>query len=115
MSVHPIPPNIDIGRLSRLITQALRAPSGLVAGNGTNQPPTALEFTPDLSAAEQATLDRVIGAAQKAVDFSPGEYQAIKDEVATLAAYLGNNSPTAAQTAAALKALIRVVRQIVRE
>src|SRR4029077_1940613 len=99
----------------RLLMLALREPSGVVYGNGTNAPPTALEWTPDLSLAEQTTLDRIIGASGKGFDLTPGEYQAIKDEVVTLSAYLGAASPTQAQTVTALKALIRVVRAMVRE
>ena len=101
--------------LSAHLTRDLREPSAVIQGPGISTPPSALEFTPDLSAAEAATLAQIFAAAAKGVDLTPTEYQAIKDEVSTLSAYLGAASPTAAQTVTALKSLIRVVRALVRE
>ncbi len=115
MSIHALPSTLDLATLRILIARYLREPSGVLFTNGTEQPPTALEFTPDLSAPEIATLAQIVGASGKSFDLAPSEYQAIKDEVAALAAYLAAASPTAAQTVVALKSLIRVVRAIVRE
>jgi hypothetical protein len=115
MSTHALPATIDLPILRARLLRDLRAPSGVVFANGPEQPPTALEFTPDLTIGETTTLAQIIGASAKSFDLTPGEYQAIKDEAAALAAYLGAASPTAAQTVTALKALIRVVRAIVRE
>lgn len=55
MSTHAVPTNTDLDRLRAALTQKLRAPSGVrvAAPNGVA---TALEFVPDLSAAEQTTL-----------------------------------------------------------
>jgi hypothetical protein len=38
----------------------LREPSGVVFGNGTTSAPTALEFTPDLTAQEATTLTALV-------------------------------------------------------
>ena len=117
MSIHAIPAGVTMATLNPHLVRDLRKPSRMIEETSVSAPPqvTALEFTPDLSAAEQTTLARIFSAATKGFDLTAGEYQAIKDEVATLSAYLGVATPTLVQTATALKALIRVVRAMVRE
>ena len=63
MSVHALPAGLDPDALRARLLRSLRAPSGvqLDAPNGT---PTAVEFTPDLSAAEQTTLATLLAQAQ---------------------------------------------------
>ena len=114
MSTHAIGSTVNLDSLRELLTKHLRAPSGIVHGNGTGARPTALEFTPDLDSTEAANLDRIFGLASRG-QMGPAEEQAIRDERATLVAYLNNASPTAAQTVTALKALIRAFRASIKE
>lgn len=138
MSLHPIPLGIDIARARALCIAHLREPSGVVYANGLNSPPTAVEFTPDLLPDEQATLAQIISAAQRTPDtlsmeaVIAAEMRGLRalinlptpsqSDVDGLVAYYNLVSPTAAQTASALKAswrvlgsLARVVRAVVRD
>lgn len=56
MSTHAIPAGTDTERLRALLPARLRQPSGWVLGATTAGAPTAVEFSPDLTAGEQATL-----------------------------------------------------------
>lgn len=60
MSIHAIPSDVDIELLVRLLPIRLRAQSGVVFGSGLAAPPTALEFSPDLTAGEETTLAALI-------------------------------------------------------
>lgn len=60
MSRHAIPPDTDQERLRALVPGRVREPAGWVMGNGTYAPPTAVEFVPDLTAAEQSALDALL-------------------------------------------------------
>lgn len=71
-------------------------------------------FTPPLSAAEQTTFDDLQTMARFGVSLSLTEWQSIKSDAAGLRTYLGVASPTAAQTASATKAIIRVLATIIR-
>lgn len=115
MSIHSIPANLDVEKARRLVVRFLRAPSGFVHGDGPEQPPTQLEFTPDLSPAEQATLANIIKAVQSPMELGPDDWQKFSDEKALLQAYHANVTPTNAQSVAAIKALIRVVATLVRD
>jgi hypothetical protein len=63
MSTHALAVPVHQSRLRALLADRLRDPSGVVFGNGLAAPPTALEFTPDLSADEQTILADVVTAA----------------------------------------------------
>ena len=71
-------------------------------------------FDPPLSPAEEATLADLATMTRFGVTLTLAEWTAIKADAAGLKAYLGVASPTAAQTAAATKAIIRVLGTIVR-
>jgi hypothetical protein len=114
MSLHAIPPNADLDKLPRLLRLHLRAPEGIAYGNGLEARPTHVEYLPDLTAEEAATLDDVMAIADCPVDWSPADRRVFLNNRAVLVAYLGLNNPTNAQTVAAVKALIRVVAAIVR-
>lgn len=75
----------------------------------------ALTFDPDLTAQEVATLDRLRIVARASLRLTPGEFEAIAAEAPTLRAYLTLNSPTNAQSVAAIKGIIRVLRAILRD
>ncbi len=115
MSTHLIPAVADTDKLHRQVHRSLRAPSGAIHANGTHQPPTALEWTPDLTIAEQATLAEVLTVANAALDLDTTDFAKIQAEIATLKSYVTNPSPTSTQTTAALKALIRVCLAFVRQ
>ncbi|HUW16221.1 MAG TPA: hypothetical protein VMW94_04010 [Actinomycetes bacterium] len=70
---------------------------------------------PPLSPTEQETLAELVRMARFGVTMTLAEWQAIKADAAGLKAYLGVASPTAAQTAAATKAIIRVLATIIRD
>lgn len=114
MSVHAIPAGLDVERVGRLCQALLRAPSGVVYGNGLWAAPTAVEFTPDLTAAEVTTLAEIVQRCQSAVVWSDADWAVFRTQYPGLKAYLGIANPTNAQTAAAVKAIIRVVAAIVR-
>lgn len=76
--------------------------------------PRTLSWTPDLSAAQLATAQDVVAAAQANLSITRAEWVALKPDVAALRTYVGIASPTAAQTAAATKAIIRVLRAVLR-
>lgn len=109
MSTHNLPANIDIDLARFLLIKYLRAPSGLVFGNGLDGPPTAVEFTPDLSPAELVTLQEV---ADRYTD-AKGDYGQYETYRTQLKTYLALASPTLAQSAAALKLTIRIVLFVV--
>ncbi len=71
-------------------------------------------FTPPLTAPEQATFDDLKLMAKFGVEMTLAEWQSIKADAAALKAYNGVATPTLAQTAAAVKAINRVLATIVR-
>lgn len=56
MSIHNVPPGIDIDLAIFLLRKYLRFPEGIVYGNGEFNPPTAIEFIPDLTPAQVNVL-----------------------------------------------------------
>lgn len=109
MSVHNLPANIDVDLARFLLLKYLRAPSGVIYGNGMNQKPTAIEFTPDLTAQEQTTLAAI---ATRYTD-AKADYDQYESYRTQLKSYLAIASPTLAQTASSLKLLIRIVLFVV--
>jgi len=73
-----------------------------------------MTFVPPLTTAEQATFDDLAVMVRFGVTLTLAEWQGIKADAAGLKAYLGVTSPTAAQTAAATKAIVRVLGTIIR-
>lgn len=69
MSNHTIPTNVNLEILRRSVSQLLREPSGVLFGNGIDQRPTELEFTPDLSAGELTTLNLIFDYASTLTNF----------------------------------------------
>lgn len=90
----------------------LRDPSSAAVDGGTGTP--IFTFVPPLNPAEQVTLDDLATMARFGVTLTLAEWQGIKADAAGLKAYLGVASPTAAQTAAATKAIVRVLGTIIR-
>jgi hypothetical protein len=71
-------------------------------------------FVPPLTTAEQATLADLQTMANFGVTLTLAEWQAVKPSAAVLKTYLGIASPTNAQTAAAVKGIVRVLATIIR-
>jgi hypothetical protein len=121
MSLHLLPATIgkESNGIDRdplnLVLQAcqryLRAPLVIDNGNGT----LSLVFDPDLSAAEQTILDKIVAAVRYALLLTPDDYEAIRTEVPSLRAYYLNATPTNAESVAALKSAIRVLRAILHD
>ncbi len=101
----------DATRLLALIDRFLRHPATFVL-DATDQP--VATFVPPLSAAEQVALDDLQLMAKFGVTMTLAEWQSIKADAAALKAYNGVATPTLAQTAAAVKAINRVLATIVR-
>ena len=99
-------------RLLALCATYLRSPAEAAREAETGAP--LFVFDPPLSAAEQATFDGLASMARFGVTLTLAEWQSIKADAAGLKAYLGVASPTAAQTAAAVKAVVRVLGTIIR-
>jgi hypothetical protein len=89
----------------------LRAPAQYWTDSATGP---QFVFQPSLTSAEQATFDDLQTMAKFGVTMTLAEWQSIKADAAGLKTYLGVATPTAAQTAAATKAIIRVLAVIVR-
>jgi hypothetical protein len=110
--------NLEAASAARIIDASpavgLRLPSD---NQGAPESATrTLVYTPDLTAAEQATFDRLLAVARSHVaGISPAEWQALEPDIAGLRTYLGTATPTAAQTTSATKAIIRVLRALLRD
>lgn len=74
-----------------------------------------LVFIPDLSPAKATALDSLVRAAKSVLGLSPAERDALEDDIAGLRTYYGLASPTNAQSVAAIKAIIRVLRAALRD
>lgn len=73
-----------------------------------------VEWSPPLSAAEQAILDDLKAMARlRITGLTLAEYQALKPTLAGLATYRDLASPTNAQSVAAIKGIIDVLRALV--
>ena len=83
----------------------------VVTDDGTT---LSVVFTPDLTAAQATTLARIVKISGFGV-ITPDELGAVEASVTTVKAYLNIASPTNAQTANALKALIRIVGVVLRD
>ncbi len=115
MSIHNIPVTIPDEQMLRLVRANLRTPRVLITDYSTQPPSSALEFVPDLTTAEQAILDDLVATATSGVNLGMTDWVKVKTEIGTLRTFLTTTSPTNAQTAAALKALIRMVLAFVRQ
>lgn len=78
-------------------------------------PPFTLTFTPDLSATEIDTLARIVAVLTSPLFSAPDDYAAIMAQVPTLRAYFLEPSPTNAQSVAAIKSIIIVLRALIRD
>jgi hypothetical protein len=106
-------PDAAAHRLRELCDLYLRAPIEMATESDTGAP--LATFEPPLSTAEQATFAELATMARFGVSLTLAEWQGIKADAAGLRAYLGVASPTAAQTAAAVKGIVRVLGKIIRE
>lgn len=97
--------------LIALVSAALREPISYER-NGTG---LRLTFEPPLTPEEQAVYDSLLGLSRSAVQVTPVEWAGLRTELDGLRAYHALATPTAAQTAQATKAIIRVLRAILRD
>jgi ethanolamine utilization microcompartment shell protein EutS len=120
MSIHAIPsPTSDLTdsirwqravELQRLALGYLgKEPT--ITDNGTT---LSLVFTPDLTAPQTATLNRLI-ALSGLLRITPAEWATIEADLVTARAYVNIATPTLVQTAAATKSVIRFLRVLVRD
>ncbi|SRR6266542_3152812 len=120
MSVHPLPTLVTndtdgIGEttLSMIVRACYRylRPAAVV-GEGA---PYSLSFTPDLTPTEAELLQRILGVVLWRSTLAPDDYVAIRAEVPGLRAYYLNATPTNAESVAALKSVIRILRAILHD
>lgn len=103
---YPVPTK-DVAGFVRLCEQALRRPF-LKWVDGA----TAAEFEPDLTAPERDIYAALLRLHRSARGLTPAEFLALKPDLAGLRAYHDLAAPTAVQTVAATKAIIRVLRAL---
>jgi hypothetical protein len=97
-----------------LLESYLRVPTSLSRDPATGT--VTGTFDPPLSAPEQALLASLFTLAKSRVGgLTPAEWDAIQPDAAACRTYLGLATPTAAQSAAALKSLIRIVAVLLRQ
>lgn len=93
--------------------QAIRNPASI--GEDANGRPLIV-FDPALTTAEQATFDLIVRRHLSRIPgITPAEWEQLAPQIDGLRTYLGLANPTAAQTASATKAIIRVLRAIFRD
>lgn len=94
------------------VTGAIRAPSAVSLSPGA----VVYTFIPDLTPAESATFDDLVRTIRARVpSITLVEYQALKSALSGLRQYHGLASPTNAQSVAAIKAIIEVLRALLRD
>jgi hypothetical protein len=95
------------------LAHAIRPASAV---SGDEQAGWTFTFTPDLTAGEASTLtDTAAAYRTRNVELTTAEYAALRPDIEGLRTYHGIASPTAAQTAQATKAIIRVLRALLRD
>lgn len=97
--------------LAELAASYLRPSNGTIAWNGTVYEPV---FDPPLTTEEQLILGTLRSLSQSAVQVTPDEWAGLQTEIAGLQTYHGLATPTNAQTVLAVKAIIRVLRAMLR-
>ena len=103
---------VNPSALVSLLSQYLRQP---VVTTLDAQGDLITTFDPPLSAAEQTIYDRLVRMAKAAITgITPAEWEALESDIAGLVTYQGIASPTAAQTAQAVKAQSRILRALLR-
>lgn len=73
-----------------------------------------LSFTPDLSPEEELRLGRIMRV-EGLTRVTPAEWADLEPDIDGLRTYHGLASPTNAQTVSAVKAIIRVLRALIRD
>lgn len=113
MSQHPT--TADSPRLRDLVEEAWSGRLVNVTANGQPEGTVAYVFEPDLSAEEATTLGDLVALSRGGLTITPAEFVALKPTLVGLRDYHALASPTAAQTTAAVKGLIRVLRALLRD
>lgn len=103
-------PDPRVLRLGELASETIRTPSALSLVDDE----WVLVFDPPLTSAEQAALDALQPVAGT-VNLSVAGYQTIRPDIEGLRTYVALPTPTAAQTAQATKAIIRILRAVFRD
>lgn len=109
MSTHTVPAGQAIAVMygSR---QAIRQPETVTSGD----PDWTFTFTPDLTAPELVTFNRLVSVARSPIGITPAEWQAIQPDIDGLQTFQGIATPTLVQTVAAVKAQSRILRALLR-
>jgi hypothetical protein len=105
MSSHRFSPDI-----ARIVLPRLEAYRSFDAGYDTATGEVVVDLLPDLTPGEQAILDRLVRWAQTRLPTEPAGFDAVREDGLLLRDYHALAAPTNAQSVAAIKALIRVLR-----
>ena len=108
MTVVAVPAGLEQRVVGLCVAYSFR-PISPVIGDGT------LTWDPDLTAAEQTQVTRIIKLATSLVQgISPDEWAAIEPDIAGLQTFAGIATPTLAQTVQAVKAQSRILRALIK-
>ena len=105
----------DIGQNILRACEISGIPSPTAFGSGFGNANCVISWTPDLSPADQATLQSVLKLVTGVTLITPAERTALEPDFVNLRAYANAASPTNAQTVTAVKSLINFVRAIVND
>jgi hypothetical protein len=94
---------------------ANRPPDQVTAYSADDPSLGELTWNTDLSAAELAAVERFRRRLRSGLRVTDAEWSALAPDLDGLRTYVGIATPTAAQTAQATKAIIRVLRAIIRD
>lgn len=104
------------GVLAACALASVSPPMGSVLASGSAVQATAtLTWTPDLSPADLATVQSIVKLAVGSTLLTKAERDNLEPDFTTLRAYANAASPTNAQTIAAVKSVIDVLRAFVRD
>lgn len=113
MSVHALPAGVGPDDLHILIPLCRRSLGQTPAITGTG--PFTATFGTDLTTAQEDTFRRIVATITSPLFSAPDDYAVITQEAPNLRAYYQNAAPTNAESVAALKSVIRVLRALVRD
>ena len=96
---------------ARIIESGLPSPLSAIHDDASGT--VTVTFEPPLSPAIDATVLRYIKAGD--ANISVSKYAAIESDIATLRSFIPNQSPTNAQSVAAIKSIIRVLATLIND
>ncbi len=104
------------GVIAGCTAAGVRPPTSSEVATGTMVRATStITWTPDLTTQELATVNSVVKLALGSTLITKAERDAIDSDIVTLRAFFQNATPTNAQSVAAIKSIINVLRVMLRD